>query len=569
MTESTKTVEIVVNGKPLQARVDLPLLQTLLDEGVYVPHYCYHPALTPAGNCRMCLVKTAKVPKPIIACATYPTEGMEITTESEEIKELREFILEFLLINHPLDCPVCDQAGECELQEYSFRYGKDDSRFVEEKTYKHTKPLGPQVNIYGNRCIVCTRCVRFCDEITGTGELCVTGRGDNNIIDTFPGIPLDNPISACTVDLCPVGALLASDFVHKTRVFFLKSTPSTCNMCATGCSINVDTWNGEIQRLRPRHNPDVNDWWMCDRGRAGYHYISSEQRLRSYQVAPPAAAPSSRSSRQSSSFEETLLAIASRAGAVREEHGAGAFAFIASPWMTLEEMWLFRQVAELLSGASPGSKLGPALGMVTAPAGSPWSPIKQPSAFRIEADRNPNNRGAETLLPEFVKATQAALMKRLGSTVRFAWVVGAGPDLQPPDKLTGALAACDQVVVQDLVSGPLSNTATILAPAAAFSEKDGTLINSRNWLQRLRTAHDAPASLRPEIDVYQELLRAAGRRERILSADGVLRELTATDGHEAMRGFSPQVIGTLGRSLADTAGLAAESATADGGVRAV
>ncbi len=560
--KTVETVKIKVNGKELDAPKDQPVLQTCLDNGIYIPHYCYHPALSISGNCRMCLCTASNAPKAVISCATFPAEGAEYTTESEEVKKLREIILEFLLINHPLDCPVCDQAGECDLQEFSFRFGKDDSRFEEEKNYRHTKKLGTNVRLYGNRCIVCTRCVRFCEEIAGDAELCVRERGDSNIIDTFPGIPLENPISGCVADICPVGALFVDDFVHKTRVFFLESTTSVCNMCATGCSINVDTWQGEVQRLRPRHNPDVNDYWMCDRGRVGYKYSGAAERLSRYEVGPARAGSSAgdgkakagptdppRSTRAPSDFGKALAAVSDRAERVRREHGPGAFAFVASAWMSVEEMFLFRRLATTLAGAVPG-EAGPATGILAVADGEAWTP-RVGGAFKIDSDRNPNRKGAEMLLlGSFISEPFSVLLDRLESgAIKFAWVVGGIPDFSPMDRFRDALGAISNVVVTDILPGPLSERATILLPAASFVEKDGVFVNGRGWAQRCRAALPPPGETRTELDLFQELLRRAGERERVLSAQGVYAELAAEVG--AFADTSYKTLGALGARVTD------------------
>ncbi|MEM7261918.1 MAG: 2Fe-2S iron-sulfur cluster-binding protein, partial [Planctomycetota bacterium] len=225
-------VDWVLNGEPVQSPAGTTILEAAKAHGAEMPHFCYHPGLSIAGNCRICLVETNRSPKPAISCSERISEGLEVQTHSEKAIEAREGVMEFQLINHPLDCPVCDKAGECTLQDYSYEHGPDASRFVEKKNIRHTKDLGPTIKIWGNRCIVCTRCVRFCDEISGTGELCVVARGDRSVVDVFPGIPIDNPLAGNVVDLCPVGALISKDFMFQSRVWNTEQTETVCGGCA-------------------------------------------------------------------------------------------------------------------------------------------------------------------------------------------------------------------------------------------------------------------------------------------------------------------------------------------------
>ncbi|UCE02521.1 MAG: (2Fe-2S)-binding protein [Candidatus Latescibacterota bacterium] len=246
--------------------------------GVHIPHFCYHPALTVAGNCRQCLVEVEGVPKPQIACNTPLRDGMVVHTKSEAIQEARRGVLEYLLLNHPIDCPICDQAGECRLQEYYMSHGLYESRRNLDKVHKPKMiDLGPLVTLDAERCVLCTRCVRFCQEVAGTDELYVKERGHESTITTFPGRPLENPYSGNVVDICPVGALLSKDFRFKSRVWWLKQADSVCTSCARGCNIRIDHHWNQVQRLVPRYNPDVNQHWMCDRGRVEYRSINEHR----------------------------------------------------------------------------------------------------------------------------------------------------------------------------------------------------------------------------------------------------------------------------------------------------
>jgi NADH-quinone oxidoreductase subunit G len=287
-------VALVVDGQPVVVPKGTTVLQAAERIGIVVPHYCYHPGLSVAGNCRMCLVEIEKTPKLQIGCATTATQGMIVRTTTPRVKTTRQGIMEFLLINHPLDCPICDQAGECRLQQYSAEYGTGESRFVEEKIHNEKRyAIGARVTFDGERCIKCTRCIRFCDEVSKTGELGLFERGGHAIIGAFPGRPLDNAYSGNTVDICPVGALTWRPFRFRARVWFLKDTPSVCAGCARGCNVNLATYDGRIHRITPRLNEEVNSYWMCDFGRQSHEPLYARPRLER-SIGPPACCGRSR-----------------------------------------------------------------------------------------------------------------------------------------------------------------------------------------------------------------------------------------------------------------------------------
>lgn len=275
-------VKLTIDGREVTVEAGTTIIEAAKKLENDIPHYCYHPGLKPDGNCRMCLVKVEKFPKPMIACMTQVAEGMVVDTKSEEVEQMRRSVMEFLLINHPLDCPTCDQAGECRLQDYYMKYDRIPSRFKEIKTHKDKMvDLGAGVMLDEERCVVCRRCVRFCDEVAGVHELEVQARGDHSMVATFPGKELANPYAGNVVDICPVGALTSKDFRYKKRVWLLTRTESVCPGCSRGCNINIDHADVyHVYRLSPRHNPDVNRYWMCDAGRYDYKYINENRRLK-------------------------------------------------------------------------------------------------------------------------------------------------------------------------------------------------------------------------------------------------------------------------------------------------
>jgi NADH-quinone oxidoreductase subunit G len=276
------TINLTIDGQAVSVEAGTSILNAAKSLSKEVPHYCYHPGLTTAGNCRMCLVQVEKMPKPVTSCNTPVSEGMIVHTDTPEVKNMQKSIMEFLLINHPLDCPTCDQAGECRLQDYYMKFDKVPSRFQEEKVHKDKMvDLGAGIMLDEERCIVCTRCVRFCDEIAKTPELYMQHRGDHSMVATFPGKPMSNPYAGCTADVCPVGALTTKDFRYKKRVWFLKSAKSVCPGCSRGCNIEIHHADEKVFRLKPRHNPEVNNYWMCDAGRYDYKFINEARRLKS------------------------------------------------------------------------------------------------------------------------------------------------------------------------------------------------------------------------------------------------------------------------------------------------
>lgn len=274
-------VKLTIDGREVEVDSGTTVFQAAVQLGIKVPHYCYHPGLSLAGNCRMCMVEVDKAPKPVASCVAPVAEGMVVKTQTENVEKMRKSVMEFLLINHPLDCPTCDQAGECRLQDYYMSYDRVPSRFHEEKVQKDKMvDLGANVMLDQERCVACTRCIRFCQEVAGEDELVLANRGDHTTITTFPGKDLSNPYAGNVVDVCPVGALTSKDFRYKKRVWFLKSTPSICPGCSRGCNINIQQEESKVYRLLPRYNPDVNRYWMCDEGRYGYKNINEGRILR-------------------------------------------------------------------------------------------------------------------------------------------------------------------------------------------------------------------------------------------------------------------------------------------------
>src|SRR5579884_3790765 len=396
---------VYVNGKPVDiGNEKLNLIQAAQKAGVLIPHYCWHPALTVVASCRMCLVEVGErksdgsitmQPKVVPACKTPAKDGTVIVTNSNKAEFAQEQTLEDLLLNHPLDCPVCDKAGECLLQDYSYNFGRARSRMIDVKHTPPNKPyIGPNVTLFTDRCIMCSRCVRFTREISGTAELQIINRGDHSEIDIFPGEPLANKLASNVVDLCPVGALCSKDFLYKHRVWNLRAQKGVCADCSTGCSVYIDGNKDIVYRLRPRYNPQAQGHFMCDDGRLGYHYVNSDHRLRQPALRRgEALVPAG--------WAEVLPALRrDLAEAVRQD--GSAVAGVLSPFLTCEEAYL---LARFLAGRSGEVRL--ALGAVpvvgeddTYPKDRKGNPVQQVK-FTIRAEKCPNRRGVEEVLRHF------------------------------------------------------------------------------------------------------------------------------------------------------------------------
>jgi NADH-quinone oxidoreductase subunit G len=523
--------KVTIDGQTAEFEDGLTVIRAAERLGIEVPHYCWHPGLTIAGNCRMCLVDIEKVPKLQIACNTRITDGMVVKTRNERVKKAQQSVLEFLLVNHPIDCPICDQAGECKLQDYYMDFDKNPSRFpVEEKVHKRkVVDLGAQVVLDQERCILCLRCTRFLDEVPKTSELGVFERGDRAYIDLAPGKRLDNPYSGNVVDICPVGALTNKDFRFKARVWYLKSTESVCAFCANGCNIEIFHREGQIFRFRPRLNPHVNQYWMCDEGRSGYRRIQGEGRLLRPQMrrGEDFAAVS---------WKEAVDTVAMRLKGVQEAHGDGAIAGILSAFATNEEAYLFRR---LLGEDGPRSIAGVA-----------WSPADaRGDDLLIKADKNPNRRGLEAL--GFSTAPEAAT--RLLDEARSGRVralVAFGSDLVGQlgrDRVEPALEGLEFFVMIDLRSSETSLYADALLPVGSFAETDGTFTNHAGRVQRLRQAFPPPGEAMEGWRLLSAILKALGDDAAWTGAEQIFTAMAGEAG--PFSGLDYASIGNRGAPL--------------------
>ena len=523
-----------IDGRTVTVENGLNLIQAAERLGIEVPHYCYHPALSISGNCRMCLVEIEKMPRLQIACNTRVAEGMVVRTTSPKVKTAQAAVLEFLLINHPIDCPVCDQAGECKLQDYYMDYGVYRSRFPLEAKVEKRKvvDLGPQVVLDQERCILCARCTRFLDEVTKTSELGIFARGDHCYIDLFPGKRLDNLYSGNVVDVCPVGALTSKDFRFKARVWYLEKIESICTRCATGCNIDIYHRHGQMYRFRPRSNPDVNQYWMCDEGRLWYKELQTESRL----LRPLVRGESDFTA---VTWEQALSRVVDTLRRVKEEHGAGAIAGIIGAKATNEEAYLFaRLLTEQL-----GSELV---------AGLSWSPANAShDDFLIRADKNPNTRGLQALGVLNGRTSAADILAAVEQGEIKALAV-FGIDLVTAlgqEKADKALSSAD-IIVFDTDHTGTTEYADVLLPIGTAPETDGTFTNYAGWVQRARQAFPPPGEAKPGWEVLSLLNGKLGGTEHMSSAE-VFAELAKKV--PAFAGLTYGKVGSRGAPLSEVA----------------
>lgn len=486
---------VTIDGRSVEVPAGTNLVEAAAKVGVQIPHYCYHPRLSVVGQCRMCLVEIEGMPKLQTACSTQVIkDGMVVRASSPAATEGQRAIMEFLLINHPLDCPICDQAGECGLQDYSFKHGQAFSRFrfEEKRIYpeKERIPLGPTVLLNMNRCIQCTRCVRFTQEISKTGELGFFERGSHAEIGTFPGKPLDNPLSTCVVDICPVGALTSTRFRFAERVWYLDKKPSICTGCDVGCNVTVEHRRGAIKRLKPRANPEVNDYWMCDFGRATHERSRELPRLLAPRVRRDGHA-------EPGGWKEALDLVFQ---ALRAKRADGSIAFLGSGNLSTEEAFLLARLADL----------------VESPHRSVWvdsGPARTIPNLRggiTGHDAAPNRRGAELagLVPKAGGLDAERLLLEGGAAACAVLVVADsdfGKAAHDP-KVVERLREARFLVVLGWADSPLARAADVALPVATHPERDGTFVNVENRLQRFERAFPAPSQARPAVEILADLL---------------------------------------------------------------
>lgn len=455
---------LTIDDKKIEFVQGQTVIEAARAGGIEIPHFCWHPKLSVSGNCRVCLVEIEKMPKLVIACSTYAAEGMVVHTASPKTLEARNAVMEFILINHPLDCPICDEAGECKLQEYAFDHGKGESRFDEIKVRKEKRvQIGPHIKFDGDRCIMCSRCIRFSDEIAKANQLTFVKRGDRVTINTFPGESFDNPYTLNTVDICPVGALTNQDFRFKSRVWEMSKTNSVCVGCSRGCNTEIWVRNNEILRLTPRHNENVNSYWMCDNGRLNtFKFVNSESRI-------DGAFVRKNNSLEKVEWDNTL------SEAVKKLKGfkGGEIGFVGSAFATCEDNFVFAKFAKSFGAADvyfakhivPGDK----------------------DEILILEDKTPNSKGAELV---GIKPTDhlEVILKSIKEKRIKALYVMEDDVASLSEEWKHALGMLELLIVHSTNYNMTTDFADIVLGASSYAEKNGTFVNFNGRVQRIRPA---------------------------------------------------------------------------------
>ncbi len=492
-------VTVNIDGKEIAVPKGTNVIEAARLVGVDVPHYCYHPKLPIVGNCRMCLVEmglpavdpatkqpvvdpaTGKqkinwMPRPQIGCGTNAIPGIHIRTNTPQIKDCRESVMEFLLINHPLDCPICDQAGECKLQEQATGYGRGYSRFIEQKNVKPKRTqLGPRVTLDDERCVLCSRCIRFSKEIAKDDVLGFIDRGSYSTLTCYPGKQLENNYSLNTVDICPVGALTSTDFRFKMRVWFLKQTDSIDTESSVGANTVVWSREGQIYRITPRRNDEVNDTWMADSGRVLYKQVRDESRLTTITV------------------NGQLSDLDSAVSAAAELLKSGNVAIVGSGRSSLEEQFLTKKLADALKASA----------QIVARVG-------EGDKLLISADRNPNTRGA--LVTGLISKLPTAQLTELSAAIdagKVNAILSINEDLAAAGLSAEQLAKV-KIVCLGTQANATSAVAQIVIPTLTVFEKNGTFINQQFRIQKFNAAVPGVAGTTNDLAVLTRLLAAVG-----------------------------------------------------------
>jgi len=530
---------ITINGLECEFEKGEKVLDVANRCGIEIPQYCYHKGLSVPAQCRICLAQIS-APNPrndnklepmmggklLPTCSTEASEGMVVTTESESAVANQKAVMEYLLINHPMDCPICDQAGECTLQDYSYRYGRGHSRFTDQKVKQPKKDLGPNIYIYSDRCILCTRCVRFAQEVPGTGELMIDGRGNRSQIDVYPGVPLDNPLASNVIDLCPVGALLDKDFLFTQRVWFLRRTPGVDPITSSGDNIWIEHNQGRLYRFKPRENMQINSWWISDEVRYGWKFVHSEDRLREPMRREHGALIGCSWTR---ALTQAVKAIE------RARRDAGPTLLLVSPMLTTEGAY---EIVRAVSTIDPDARLY--LGPV--PVEGEDRVFPNPTApsgeFVIRAEKAPNARGVARVLES--SGTHAGgfddfLRDAPGASC--VVLTGNYPSDCATDELASALSHAELVLI-DTLTTRLVEMAGVVLPGASFAEKAGSFENAAGIVQHFDQAIPCVHLCKSEGQIALDMLEIA--------AGGALDEHPPAFGAEIVDDQPGQVAGSTG-----------------------
>lgn len=525
-------------------KVDVPPKTSILNAakqlGIEIPHFCYHPMLTVVDACRMCLVEVKDAPKLVTSCSNPVKDDMVVFTSTPKVQEARKGVLELLLLNHPMDCPICDKAGECKLQDNYAKFSLHESRLRPEDDKVH-KPkrvdLGPKIVLDVERCVTCTRCVRFCKEIVGKEELGIFNRGDHSEVGTFEGKPLEHNYQGNLTDVCPVGALTAKDFRFKCRSWFLCRTDSICPGCSRGCNVeihssdrSIDKTRRRVYRLAPRENEDVNKIWLCDVGRYGYPFVDAFDRL---------TRPSVRMGEDISMADwDTALSMVSRElHNICEKYGPSAIGVIPSPQLSNEDLYVVKKLFREMMGITNIDFKLPG-----------WNEGKADNLL-LMADRNPNSRGAELLGLAGDGANAGEILdKAAKGEVRALYIIGGDiTKFLGESKVRDSLAGAEFVVYQGSNFNYVCKFAHVILPSAAFAEKDGTFTNFEARVQKINKAILPMDESLPDWKITTRLSRVMGYPLPYEKAEDVFNEISREV--TAFLGLSYKKLGNKGIKL--------------------
>ncbi|MBI4535633.1 MAG: (2Fe-2S)-binding protein [Ignavibacteriae bacterium] len=547
-------VTITLDGKQLEVDGKRTIIEAAREHGIEIPHFCWHPKLSVAGNCRICLVEVEKLPKLVIACATQVADGMVVHTNTPKVVNAREAVMEFLLINHPLDCPICDEAGECKLQDYAYKLSVGYSRFDENKVHKPKRvALGPHVMLDTERCIMCSRCVRFCEEIAHKPQLTFSQRGDHVELTTFPGEQLDNPYSMNTIDICPVGALTSRDFRFKARVWEMSATETVCPGCARGCNMYSWVRNNEILRQTPRFNPEVNEYWMCDAGRLGtFKHVNSDGRIKAPLMKKDAGVVEV-------GWDEAISRVVSEIRTFRKN-----FAAIGSAYATNEDNYLFQKFAREVLGTKHIDFMRHVV-------------EGEQDDILLREDKTPNSLGAVEVgvRPKDGGLSFDGIVKAIKERqIKAMYIIDDNVAINPT--VAAALQKLEFLVVNSSLENETTRLADVVLPSSTFAERHGTFTNFQGRVQRIRpsvatleqdraldgfamsrldafgTPHDRWAKgvkrdARPTWRIIAAIASAMGTKYKYNTSEDVFNELASTVG--SFKGMSYRKLGSWGMKL--------------------
>ena len=499
---------ITVDGRDIEIGDDekLNCIQAADRAGVTIPFYCWHPGLSVVASCRMCLVETGQknketgkvemVPKLVPGCQTPVKDGTVIVTNSPKVKANQQFVQEGLLVDHPIDCPICDQAGECWLQDYYFNFGHKERQADIKPFTSDRRELGEHVTLFADRCVMCSRCVRFTREVSGEAELQVINRGSHAEIDIFPGFPIDNHLSGNVNDLCPVGALCSSDFLYQQRVWFMEPHDSVCTKCSTGCAVQLHENHDKLYRIQPRFNPNANEWWMCDKGRFENQYIDAPERLGGVKRR-------GRDQFENSDWPTAIAEIQRMLQDLVTHQGGKTIAAVVSPFLTVEEAYLLCKYFKELS-----SDVTLVLGRI---------PVEGEDevfakGFTIRAEKCPNRRGVEEVLKHFqadFMTWDQFLAQADAKRWKGAYITGLYPSAWNDEADANRIDGISLKIVQDILPSPIARKATYVLPGVTFAEKGGCYVNHAGLIQSTDWALRPFESAHIDGQIFSDL---AGRR---------------------------------------------------------